>query len=353
MHPLNASPILDGVLPINKPLGMTSKDVSRWLEKRVGRIKMGHAGTLDPAATGVLPILVGRATKLQDYLVSEFKSYEFDVEFGVETDTLDSEGVLTHRAPWDHLDLKSIQMAAKYFQGSIEQVPPMHSAIKWKGKPLYEYARGRALCIGDMDQFKRKVFIQEFRVIRWVPPVATLQVTCSKGTYVRCLGRDLAIQTGTVGSLTRLTRTYASGFSLKECFSLQDLERVLKSDTPSYWGDNLGILISYIVPMNRLKLGVPSLRVSSEQSKKLLFGQEIKLGRDEIRACEREDDSYWTSILDGYMEDSGKGHISNQENSFRESPAVVVLSDDDRAVGIAQGVVLQDGQMTLKLRRGL
>jgi tRNA pseudouridine55 synthase len=353
VEPLNSSFSVDGVLPIDKPIGMTSKDVSRWLEKRVGKLKMGHAGTLDPAASGVLPILMGRATKLQDYLVGDIKAYEFDVEFGIETDTLDSEGITVNRANWDHLSIELLNDAVESFKGVNEQIPPMHSAIKWRGKPLYEYARDNRLNSADMAQFKRKIFIRDMRLVRWTPPVATLQVTCSKGTYVRCLGRDLAYHVGTVGSLTRLMRTLASGFSLKECCSLDDLEKALNAGNSQSHQSNLGILKSYLVPINRLKLGVPTLRVNSEQSKRLLFGQVIRLESSDLSGSGLPNSSFGAMNLGELPEDTEKRLIYDQENSFPEGPAVVVLSSDDRALGIAHGVVLQNGQMTLKLRRGL
>src|SRR5690606_14945083 len=121
----------NGLLVVNKPEGMVSKDVSRWLEKRMGRMRLGHVGTLDPAASGVLPILLGRATRLQDYLLDLPKSYEFDIAFGTETDTLDREGTVVQTAAFDHVTEDLLRQAMAKFVGDIEQLPPLYSAVKY------------------------------------------------------------------------------------------------------------------------------------------------------------------------------------------------------------------------------
>ena len=130
-----------GVLPIHKPRGMTSKDVSRVLQRILGRVKMGHVGTLDPDAEGVLPVLFGAATRVQDLLLNSPKTYFCIVFLGETTDSLDREGTVTATAPWEHVTLAAAREAATAFLGPIEQVPPAFSAVKYQGKALYTYAR--------------------------------------------------------------------------------------------------------------------------------------------------------------------------------------------------------------------
>lgn len=353
MHELLDGHEIHGVLPINKPVGISSKDVSRWLIKRVGRLKIGHAGTLDPAAGGVLPLLIGKATKLQDYLVDSYKSYEFEVEFGVETTTLDSEGVAVKTAPCCHITETLIEQTLKNFLGHIDQVPPMHSAIKWNGKPLYQYARSGKIRDQDMDLFRRKVFIRRLSLVGWVPPRATFRVTCSKGTYVRCLGRDIALAMTTVGSLTRLTRTYASGFDLAQCYSLEILEKDFLAENAPTPLKGLHWLSPFLIPLHKLKLSIPTIQLGYQLSQKLLFGQTVNVSESqrEVSWEMRSTMAMGSSLLSKDFQFFEEGQ--NPEKSFPENPAVVVLSDDNRAIGIAHAQVLTDGQLTLKLRRGL
>lgn len=132
---------LHGILPIAKPRGIVSKDISRWLVKRLGKVKIGHVGTLDPMAEGVLPILLGSATRFQDHLLDNSKTYEFDVQFGFQTDTLDSDGQVTNRTTSVPDAAHQVAQALPSFVGKISQIPPIYSAIKYNGKPLYNYAR--------------------------------------------------------------------------------------------------------------------------------------------------------------------------------------------------------------------
>ena len=120
---------------------MVSKDISRWLVRRLGKLKLGHVGTLDPAASGVLPVLLGRATRLQDYLLDMPKTYEFDIRFGSETDTLDLDGQVIRETAWEHITEAQLRTAIGAFIGDIVQTPPIYSAIKYKGKPLYAFAK--------------------------------------------------------------------------------------------------------------------------------------------------------------------------------------------------------------------
>ena len=260
---------LSGLLPIAKPPGMISKDVSRALMKRIGRVRLGHVGTLDPAASGVLPLLLGRATRLQDLLLDRPKSYEFDLAFGRETDTLDADGAVVLEMPFDHVTEHAIIAAMTPFRGEIEQTPPLFSAVKFRGRPLYDYARGESG--GDevpLESLRRKVRIDRFELLAFEPGQATFRVTCSKGTYIRSLVKDLAASVGSCGTLSRLVRTEAAGVPLAEARSLAEVLQRLE-DGPSALADLL-------VPMDRLDVGLPLWRSSGgELSSKLRRGQQV------------------------------------------------------------------------------
>lgn len=240
-----AHPELTGMLVINKPRGMVSKDVSRWLVKRLGKLHIGHVGTLDPLAEGVLPILLGSATRLQDFLLELPKTYLFDMTFGYETSTLDSEGEVIDQAPWDHISGASLRDSLELFRGEIEQVPPIYSAVKFKGKPLYEYARKNTAMDVPTETLARKVRVHKLELNRFEGGVASLEVTCSKGTYVRTLVKDIALHLGTRATMTRLIRSAAAGVSIDQSYTLESVEQSLN--------DLEGIMI----PVGKFGIGLP------------------------------------------------------------------------------------------------
>ena len=152
---------------VNKPANISSKDVSRWLIKRLGKLQIGHVGTLDPFAEGVLPILLGKATRLQDYLLHTTKIYEFDLQFGEETNTLDRDGQIIRKMEYDHLTNEMLENFCKTTLGPWEQRTPIYSAVKYKGRALYQYARsGRAEEIPE-DTLRRTVFIHGLELLKF------------------------------------------------------------------------------------------------------------------------------------------------------------------------------------------
>jgi tRNA pseudouridine55 synthase len=219
---------LHGFLVIDKPPGWTSFDVVARARRLLGVRKIGHAGTLDPAATGVLPLAVGHATRVLEYLTAADKTYLADVTFGVETDSHDRDGVVTAVDDASGLTREQVEQALSGFRGPIMQVPPMHAAIKVGGQRLYELARRGE----EIERAPRPVVINELNLEAWEPPVATLLVDCSKGTYIRALARDLGATTGVGAHLSRLVRTRTGPFTLDEAITLEDLA---SADLPSAW----------------------------------------------------------------------------------------------------------------------
>ena len=211
---------LSGVLCVDKPLGMTSHDVVGRVRRVAGLRRVGHAGTLDPLASGVLLLCLGRAARLIEYLVGHDKVYETTVRLGQTTVTYDAEGEVVAERPFLHLTLPQIETALEAFRGDIVQQPPIYSAIKQGGQPLYKLARqGKT----EVARPYRPVTIHELTLLRWEPPHLALRIGCSSGTYIRSLGYDLGEALGCGGHLSALRRLAVGDFGLESAVPLQDL----------------------------------------------------------------------------------------------------------------------------------
>jgi tRNA pseudouridine55 synthase len=225
------------VLVVDKPPGPTSFTVVRQIRHALARargqaartLKVGHGGTLDPLASGVLPICVGEATKLAPFLLDADKEYEASLRFGVETDTLDAEGKVVATAPLGALDAAAVENALASFRGEIAQVPPMYSALKRQGRPLHSYARAGQ----EVERAPRRVRIHELSLAAFEPPDgARLRVRCSKGTYVRVLAADLGRALGAGAHLTALRRVASGPFHLDRALALDELLRRIQDGAP-------------------------------------------------------------------------------------------------------------------------
>jgi tRNA pseudouridine55 synthase len=213
---------VDGVLVCDKPAGMTSHDVVARVRRLAGQRRVGHGGTLDPPATGVLVLALGRATRLLPFLPTEPKRYLATVAFGAETDTLDAAGAVTATADASGVDEAGLRAALAGFLGPQLQVPPMVSAIKVGGERLYAKARRGE----QVERAPRPIVIHELGLLRFTPgerPVATIEVACSGGTYVRSLAADLGRTLGTLAHLASLRRTAVGRFTERDARTLDDL----------------------------------------------------------------------------------------------------------------------------------
>jgi tRNA pseudouridine55 synthase len=225
---------LHGVLIVDKPIGPTSFAIVRQARHATGARKVGHGGTLDPLATGVLPICFGEATKLAQFLLDADKEYEATIRFGSETDTYDAEGKVTAQYPVDALTVDDVQRALGNFVGDLAQVPPMYSALKRDGRPLHEYARAGE----TVERPPRAVRVYDLKLHAFAPmpnatpvdepsppqttppgPEARVFIRCSKGTYVRSIAHDLGVALGTGAHLTALRRTRSGPFSLERAIA--------------------------------------------------------------------------------------------------------------------------------------
>jgi tRNA pseudouridine55 synthase len=211
---------LNGIIVIDKPAGISSARVVSILKKALNAKKVGHAGTLDPFADGVLICCVNQATKLADFLLHGPKRYIAELKLGEETDTQDLTGTVISRTEPNNFPTESIQAVFKGFEGSIEQLPPVYSALKHKGVPLYKLARNGQ----PVQKPPRPVEIYSIKVLDIKMPLIRFEVSCSAGTYIRTLGADIGKMLGCGGHLNALKRTASSGFTLDQAVSLSALE---------------------------------------------------------------------------------------------------------------------------------
>ena len=258
----NQSRVLAGIFNIDKPPRMTSHDVVNAVRRASGQKRVGHAGTLDPMATGVLVVCVGWATRLSEYLMEGKKHYRASVHLGVSTDTYDVEGDVVGVADICGITLERIVVALQAFEGQIEQVPPMYSAIKHDGIPLYRLAR-RGRTVGRAP---RIVHIYELSIADWKPPIVTLDITCSKGTYVRSLAHDLGEELGCGAHLAALTRLASGPFRLDEAVSLSELVTALQEGRAE--------VLSY--PLGRALIDFGTLAVDSTMAEHIRQGQAVE-----------------------------------------------------------------------------
>ncbi len=222
---------MDGVLIVDKPKGLSSHDVVDFIRKKFHIKKVGHAGTLDPQATGVLVILIGKFTKRSQEFSGHDKEYQACLTLGIATDSLDAEGRVLKREEIGEIKPEAIERVFSRFLGGIEQVPPMFSALKRRGKKLYQLAR-RGI---EVERKARQVYIYELEMTKLALPRIYFAVSCSKGTYIRSLCADIAGQLGCPGHLAELRRTRSGQFSISQAISLdrlknrspQDIDEVL------------------------------------------------------------------------------------------------------------------------------
>lgn len=215
---------MDGIIVINKPKGCTSHDIV-YKVKKIFNEKVGHTGTLDPNATGVLPLLIGKGTRLSKYLINHDKTYEVVLKLGQKTDTADSEGNIIEKKAINKelLNTKTVTEILFGFQGKQEQIPPIYSAIKVNGKKLYEYARK-----GEQVELKPRVieiYSIELMAIDKEKNEISFKVACSKGTYIRSLCEDIAKKFNTVGYMKELKRTKVGEFDIKQSITIEQLQQ--------------------------------------------------------------------------------------------------------------------------------
>lgn len=250
-----------GLLNINKPSGPTSHDLVAAVRRGTRVKKVGHAGTLDPLASGVLVVCLGPATRLSEYAMRSIKRYRARVRFGVETDTYDAEGQIVAERDPSALDRGTVVAALEPLRGEIEQVPPMYSAIKQGGKKLYELARAGE----QVERPARTVTIAALDLIAWEPPDVVLDVTCSPGTYIRTLAHDLGAALGVGAHLAALERTASGAFTVDDAVAWDALQAAFDADG---WRD-------YLLPPDCALAGSADLRLDDAAAADVVNGRWI------------------------------------------------------------------------------
>ena len=249
---------MNGVLNIFKPKGMSSFDAVRVVKKVAGTGKVGHTGTLDPEATGVLPICIGRATKIIDYIMDSEKVYEVTLKLGIRTTTYDLEGEVLEEIDPSHLTEEEILNSINSFKGEYSQIPPMYSALKQNGVRLYELARKGI----EVERKGRLVNIYNLEDIKINNPYISMKVTCSKGTYIRSLCYDIGEKLGVFATMTQLNRAKTSVFSQEKSININELTKENINDYILSMEEALEKYDKIIVNKKYVKLLVNGVRVA-------------------------------------------------------------------------------------------
>lgn len=260
---------MNGVILIHKEKDFTSFDVVAVVRKLMGQKKVGHTGTLDPNATGVLPVLFGAATKAQDIIPCHDKKYIADFRFGIATDTLDIWGTVLEEKP-SNVTREEIERAIGSFRGEIEQLPPMYSAVSIDGKRLYQYAREGK----EVERKPRKVTVYSLELTAFDEKTqsGTLDIYCSNGTYIRTIIDDLARSLGTVGVMTDLVRYEACGYRIEDCITLDTLKERVQS------GD-----MGFVKSVESIFAAYDEVTVSDKQAHRFVNGNPLDVVRTELR----------------------------------------------------------------------
>lgn len=257
---------IHGVLLLDKPVGLSSNDALIKAKRLLNAEKAGHTGTLDPFATGLLPLCFGEATKFAQDLLDADKMYETVVHLGITTTTGDTEGDELETRPVD-VSLAQIEQTLAQFTGDIQQVPPMYSALKRDGKPLYEYARAGI----TLEREARAVTIHQLELIDFQSPYLTLRVCCSKGTYIRVLGEDIGAALGCGAHLNALRRVQVGDLGITNAVTL---ETFAEKDEATRQAS--------LAPVDALLKSFPKVQLSEELSKRFLHGQRLALGKEDV-----------------------------------------------------------------------
>lgn len=255
---------LDGILVIDKPKGMTSNAILQRVKRRLGAAKAGHTGSLDPLATGVLPLCFGEATKFSQWLLDADKAYRAEGRLGVITDSGDSDGnILETRALPDGLDAAMLEQALVPLRGEIDQVPPMYSALKHQGQPLYKLARQGK----EVERKARQVTIRQLVLLSLSGDRFEIDVVCSKGTYIRSLVESIGETLGCGAHITALRRTAAASFTLDDAVTMDQLD----NDAPA---DNFDPLL---LPLDKPLEALPAICIKPEHCVSILHGQPVRI----------------------------------------------------------------------------
>lgn len=265
---------MNGIINVNKDVDMTSHDVVAILRKSFNIKKVGHTGTLDPMVGGVLPICLGKATRVSEYIQNQGKEYIGELEFGIKTDSLDFTGNILAKGEIPKIDEYMFRLIQDEFTGDIEQIPPMYSALKVNGQKLVDLARqGKVI-----ERKSRKVTIYSFDVLKKTDKGFIFKVACSKGTYIRSLIDDIGKRFGTYAYMKKLKRIRVGAFRIEDSIDIKDLRKL-----------SLGEATEYIMPIDRCLYDLKSLKLDSSYFKPLIHGQKLRLSLEALEEYTQQD----------------------------------------------------------------
>lgn len=252
---------MSGILPVDKPIGFTSHDVVAKVRKTLKMKKVGHAGTLDPFATGLLILLVGEGTKLSNYLMEGDKKYVAEIKLGEKTDSADLTGNVIEKQPFRHVKKETVQDILKRFIGKSKQIPPMYSAIKVNGQTLFKLARKGV----EIERKPRNVYIKSLNLIEFNISKFTIEIECEKGTYIRTLAEDICNSLQTCGHLVKLRRTFSGTFGDKSAININDIEDREK-------------LINSMISLNKSLPFMAEAVINEDNVKNIVNGGKLRAG---------------------------------------------------------------------------
>ena len=256
---------ITGVIVLDKPIGPSSNQSLRQVQRLLGAAKAGHTGTLDPLASGVLPLCFGEATKLSRFMLDAHKTYRAGIKLGVNTDTGDAEGKVLAVKPTNGLLKTQVQAVLTQMQGTMEQIPPMYSALKYQGMPLYKLAR-QGISIGRKA---RTIKISSNKLLAFEDDYLELEIICSKGTYIRTIATDIGEMLGCGAHLCSLRRTAVNHYTEHQAISLAELEAAREASPEA--------LSDYLQPLESLIPGWPEIRLCTLQAERLIQGMSVVL----------------------------------------------------------------------------
>ena len=254
---------VNGIVLLNKPLGLSSNQALQRVRRLYRAEKAGHTGALDPLATGMLPLCFGEATKFSQFLLDANKRYVTRICLGVRTTTGDREGDILSNLPVPTIDDVELEALLDRFRGDIEQIPPMYSALKHEGKPLYEYARQGIV----IERKRRQVHISHLNIIERSENYLTLDIACSKGTYIRTIGEDIGEDLGCGAHLDALHRVSAAGYQPEDMLTLEEFEGILEAGEDA--------LDRYLMPMDSAVAYLDKVELSASDTTEMLFGRPV------------------------------------------------------------------------------
>lgn len=263
---------MDGLLLIDKPKGMTSFDVVARVRSAVNLSKVGHMGTLDKAATGLLAVMLGRCTKLQKYLGEKVSTYEFSMDFGTQTDSLDTNGEVVEECEFAHVTAEAIREALPQFVGTIDQKPPQYSAVKIDGRRASDWARDDE--VETREPEPRDVEIRSLELLHYDPPSASLRITCVSGTYVRSVVRDLADTLDSCAHATSIRRVASNNLSIEDAVALDDLDE--------------GTAREHLVPPVEMVAELPAYHLDDNEATMVSYGKRPPPDPDWLEASDLE-----------------------------------------------------------------